>query len=799
MAETTKNYRMRQKVSEDDHVVLHPETDAEIVLAEIEGIDAGNVKGVLEELAARVAEAAKAGVSGLKGSAESEYRTGEVEISAEDIGLGNVDDTADTDKPVSTAVQAALDEVTKAIPDVSGFAESSDLENYYTKDETDKTVSGLEDKISETKAKLVAGVSLTMDDGYVITFSIETADGNVYTSKPVDLPLETMVVDGSYDAADKCIDLKLNNENVIHIPVGDIIDGLASSTELENEATERKAADDALTAAVSAVSLTAESASEAAKTAQTAADTAQETADAALSAAQSVTSVETAEKLASARTIQVNLASASAASFDGSANITPGVTGILPVANGGTGNSTGLAASATILATARTIQTNLASTSAASFNGSANVTPGVTGILPAANGGTGASSLADVTVGTASEAAHAASADTATTATTATSATSATTATTATKLGSSTVGSGTQPVYLSSGTATASTSTVGSATKLMYLSSGVLTASSSTVGSGVKPIYLSSGTITASTSTVGSATNPVYLNAGTLTAANTIPAITLNGSATTSPSIYAPTTYGTSGYLLAANGSGSAPVWQNGLTNSLTLTNASGGSFTYNGSSAVTFSEVAGGSYIGYCTTESSSATKTVALVNSTGFSLRNGVQISVYFNYTSYYSASYILYLNVNSTGAVAVYVRSGSNSRLGTNGTIRWSNETWVTFIYANGYWYIVPKGLNAFTYSTYSSLSSTSSTGAYATYTASYTGYVVATFTSTKDASANAYIRNSTINTNFKAYHKSDDGYWGADGANLWLPVRAGDSFYCYVQAGTLENITNFAYET
>jgi hypothetical protein len=45
--------------------------------------------------------------------------------------------------------------------------------------------------------------------------------------------------------------------------------------------------------------------------------------------------------------------------------------------------------SAATLTTARTIQTNLASTSSASFNGSANITPGVTGTLPVANGGTG--------------------------------------------------------------------------------------------------------------------------------------------------------------------------------------------------------------------------------------------------------------------------------------------------------------------------------------------------------------------------------------------------------------------------
>ena len=50
-------------------------------------------------------------------------------------------------------------------------------------------------------------------------------------------------------------------------------------------------------------------------------------------------------------------------------------------------------ASAATLTTARTIQTNLGSTAAASFNGSANVSPGVTGTLPVSNGGTGATSL----------------------------------------------------------------------------------------------------------------------------------------------------------------------------------------------------------------------------------------------------------------------------------------------------------------------------------------------------------------------------------------------------------------------
>ena len=45
-------------------------------------------------------------VTGIKGSAESAYRTGDVEITAENFGLGNVDNTADSAKSVNYAASA---------------------------------------------------------------------------------------------------------------------------------------------------------------------------------------------------------------------------------------------------------------------------------------------------------------------------------------------------------------------------------------------------------------------------------------------------------------------------------------------------------------------------------------------------------------------------------------------------------------------------------------------------------------------------------------------------------------------
>ena len=58
-----------------------------------------------------------------------------------------------------------------------------------------------------------------------------------------------------------------------------------------------------------------------------------------------------------------------------------------------TGTFSGNATTATTLATTRNFQTNLASTSTANFNGSQNPRPGVTGTLPAGNGGTGLTSI----------------------------------------------------------------------------------------------------------------------------------------------------------------------------------------------------------------------------------------------------------------------------------------------------------------------------------------------------------------------------------------------------------------------
>lgn len=67
-----------------------------------------------------------------------------------------------------------------------------------------------------------------------------------------------------------------------------------------------------------------------------------------------------ANKLATARTVQTDLGSEREVSFDGSANITPGVKGTLPIAHGGTGATTARAAEYNIMNQIRTVTSSVA-------------------------------------------------------------------------------------------------------------------------------------------------------------------------------------------------------------------------------------------------------------------------------------------------------------------------------------------------------------------------------------------------------------------------------------------------------
>lgn len=93
------------------------------------------------------------------------------------------------------------------------------------------------------------GHSLTMtidSTTYVVTLSLLDAGGTALSTQTIDLPLESVVVRGSYDADTKEVVLTLQGGTEIRFSVADLVDGLASQSALEAETTARQQADTAL-------------------------------------------------------------------------------------------------------------------------------------------------------------------------------------------------------------------------------------------------------------------------------------------------------------------------------------------------------------------------------------------------------------------------------------------------------------------------------------------------------------------------------------------------------------------------
>ena len=70
---------------------------------------------------------------------------------------------------------------------------------------------------------------------YKLTISLKDQDGTVLNSKMVDFPIESVVVNGSYDSVNQKIILTLQNGNTIDIPVGALISGLQTEITSSNK------------------------------------------------------------------------------------------------------------------------------------------------------------------------------------------------------------------------------------------------------------------------------------------------------------------------------------------------------------------------------------------------------------------------------------------------------------------------------------------------------------------------------------------------------------------------------------
>ena len=98
------------------------------------------------------------------------------------------------------------------------------------------TVSGVQNTVSgleiEVNKDLGHRIQMSLSNDYVLSLSLLAKDGTVLgETQTVDFPVESMVVNAFYDNATQSIVLTLKNGNYVDVPIGDLVDGLISSTE----------------------------------------------------------------------------------------------------------------------------------------------------------------------------------------------------------------------------------------------------------------------------------------------------------------------------------------------------------------------------------------------------------------------------------------------------------------------------------------------------------------------------------------------------------------------------------------
>lgn len=83
---------------------------------------------------------------------------------------------------------------------------------------------------------VIGGIKLTIDSDYIMTATLVDKQGNEYgTSDNIDLPLETMVVDGEYDSQTQKIKLELKNGNYVEFSVAELVSGLQTELSSSNK------------------------------------------------------------------------------------------------------------------------------------------------------------------------------------------------------------------------------------------------------------------------------------------------------------------------------------------------------------------------------------------------------------------------------------------------------------------------------------------------------------------------------------------------------------------------------------
>ena len=160
MAQTKNKYQIIQKISDEDTLLLHPETEAGVVEYDntTSGMQATTVQGAIDELKAA------GGVAGVKGNAEQSYRTGNVNLTPANIGAEeagavsthNSSNSAHSD--IRSAVSAAQTRADNAYALAEGKSKGVSYENIQAFVTDFNTLAKTSHKIGDTIYLQTAGV-----------------------------------------------------------------------------------------------------------------------------------------------------------------------------------------------------------------------------------------------------------------------------------------------------------------------------------------------------------------------------------------------------------------------------------------------------------------------------------------------------------------------------------------------------------------------------------------------------------------------------------------------------------------
>ena len=136
-----------------------------------------------------------------------------------------VDDLTNYTKTSSLSTVATSGSYT----DLSDKPTIPDVSNFITKDVNNLTYYTLKTATGSLIDLEINGTT------YVVTLSLKDVDGNVISTDTIDLPLETVVVGGSYDNVNKKVVLTLENGNTVEFSVADLVAGLQTEITSNNK------------------------------------------------------------------------------------------------------------------------------------------------------------------------------------------------------------------------------------------------------------------------------------------------------------------------------------------------------------------------------------------------------------------------------------------------------------------------------------------------------------------------------------------------------------------------------------